>query len=215
MVDADSLPAHLEGPTDEQRLTLTPTGALFAFSPSEPDGTPARLQTVLSGLALPTVSSWIDQGHEYSDLFTLGMEKGWLQLVNRNMPAPDVKLDPFLSHVIASLSGDRKAALASVGGFCVGRTGYCQEDAEALCVAAADFSDFARRQRTRGWYGASYTASFHEDIAMLMPTTSFIPFWVDGTDYCLVLGGEPLINNPAFVELLWGIKHAGTRFAAR
>lgn len=215
MVDANTLPTHLECPSDEQRLTLTPTGVLFAFSQSEPDVTHARLQTVLSGLALPTVSSWIGQGAEHSSLLTQGMENGWLQMVNRNLSAPDVKLDPFLSHVIASLSGDRKAALASVGGFCVGHTGYCQEEAEALCVAAADFSDFARRQRTRGWYGASYTTSFHEDIAMLMPTTSFVPFWVDGTDYCLVIGGEPLINNPAFVELLWGITQAGTRFAVR
>ena len=55
--------------------------------------------------------------------------------------------------------------------------------------------------------------SFHEDIAMLMPTTSFVPFWIDRTDYCLILGGEPLINNPALVELIWGIKAAGARFS--
>jgi hypothetical protein len=36
---------------------------------------------------------------------------------------------------------------------------------------------------------------------------------VDGAGYWLVLGGEPLLNNPAMVELLWGIKAAGTRFA--
>ncbi|NTV86779.1 MAG: hypothetical protein HGA21_08560, partial [Burkholderiaceae bacterium] len=42
----------------------------------------------------------------------------------------------------------------------------------------------------------------------------FIPFWVDGAGYWLVLAGEPLLNNPALVELLWGIKEAGTRFTA-
>jgi hypothetical protein len=26
--------------------------------------------------------------------------------------------------------------------------------------------------------------------------------------------GEPLLNNPALVELLWSLKQAGTRFAA-
>jgi len=56
-------------------------------------------------------------------------------------------------------------------------------------------------------------ASFHEDIAMLMPTTSFVPFWVDGIDFCPVIAGEPLLNNPAFVELVWGIKASGARFA--
>jgi hypothetical protein len=57
-------------------------------------------------------------------------------------------------------------------------------------------------------------ASFHDDAAMLIPTVSFVPFWVDSVDYCLVLGGEPLINNPAFVELVWGIQASGRRFAS-
>ena len=92
-------------------------------------------------------------------------------------------------------------------------SGYTLVEAEALCVAAADFTEFAGRQRARGWQGASRMASFHEDVTMLMPTTSFVPFWVDGNDYCLVIAGEPLLNNPVFVELVWGIKTAGERFA--
>jgi hypothetical protein len=31
--------------------------------------------------------------------------------------------------------------------------------------------------------------------------------------YTLVVMGEPLINNPALVELLWGIKLAAAKFA--
>jgi hypothetical protein len=30
--------------------------------------------------------------------------------------------------------------------------------------------------------------------------------------YWLIVMGEPLLNNPALVELLWGIKQAGARF---
>jgi hypothetical protein len=29
-----------------------------------------------------------------------------------------------------------------------------------------------------------------------------------------IIGGEPLLNNAALVELLWGLKLAGTRFSA-
>ena len=31
----------------------------------------------------------------------------------------------------------------------------------------------------------------------------------------LILGGEPLLNNRALVELIWGIRTAGTKFAVR
>ena len=41
---------------------------------------------------------------------------------------------------------------------------------------------------------------------MLMPATSFIFLWIEGAGYWLVIEGEPLINNRAFVELIWGIK---------
>ena len=50
---------------------------------------------------------------------------------------------------------------------------------------------------------------------MLLPTTSFALFWVDGTGYWLIIGGEPLLNNTALVELIWGIRHAGDKFALR
>ena len=50
---------------------------------------------------------------------------------------------------------------------------------------------------------------------MLIPSVSFVPFWVDGVDYCLVLGGEPLTNNIALVELIWSIKSAAFRFTAQ
>lgn len=200
---------------DRLRLALTPCGVLYAFSQAEPERVQARLQTVLSAHELPTVEAWVRRASENPSLLEQGFACGWLHRVHRSLPAPDVKLDSFLSHVIGGLSGERKAALAASGGFCVGHVGYLQEQAETLCAAAADFSEFARRQRARGWYGASYMASFHKDVMMVMPTVSFVPFWVDGTDFCLVLGGEPLLNNPALVELIWGIKTAGARFASK
>lgn len=205
--------ARLARKDETQRLALTPEGVLYAFSLAVPDDIRARLQTVLSTDALPTVAAWCHQSPEHAALMEQGLATGWLHRVNRSLPAPEVKLDDFLSLVIGSLSGERKAALASSGGFCVGRTGYTQPEAEALCAAAADYSEFANRQLARGWPGAGRMVSFHEDAAMLMPTTSFVPFWVDGTDYCLVLAGEPLINNPAVVELVWGIKTSGARFS--
>jgi hypothetical protein len=103
--------------------------------------------------------------------------------------------------------------LASEGGFCLGRSGIDQDEADALSAAAADYSDFAARQARRGWSGAKGLVSFHVDADFLLPTFSFVPLWVDGAGYWLIVAGEPLLNNPALVELLWGVKAAGTRFA--
>ena len=86
-------------------------------------------------------------------------------------------------------------------------------EADALSAAAADYSDFAARQARRGWSGAKGLVSFHIDADFLLPTFSFVPLWVDGAGYWLIVAGEPLLNNPALVELLWGVKAAGTRFA--
>ena len=198
---------------EEPRLALTPAGVLYAYAQAAPAPNQALLQAVLAAPELPTLQDWLRRGAEHKAVLGLGLAQCWLHTVLRRPQAPDVRLDDFLPHVIGGLSGERKAALSASGGFCVGHTGYDSDEAEALCVAAADFSEFAQRQRTRGWAGASHMASFHDDAAMLIPTVSFVPFWVDGIDFCLVLGGEPLINNPAFVELVWGIQASGRRFS--
>lgn len=194
------------------RLTLTPAGVLHAFADHRPDDACLALQSILSQTTLPLESDWLSQGADRKELLELGLAQVWLQRVDRQLPAPDVRLDEFLSHVIRGLSGERKVALSSTGGFCIGHTGFELAQAEVLCAAAADHAEFMQRQRQRGWAVTSNMVAFHDDAAMLMPSTSFIPFWVDGVDYCLVIAGEPLINNPAFVELVWGIQVAGARF---
>ena len=102
--------------------------------------------------------------------------------------------------------------LASESGFCLGRAGVPQEEADVLSGAAADYSDFALRQARRGWAGAQRYVAFHGDAEMLLPAVAFVPLWVQGVGYWLILCGEPLLNNPALVELIWGIQEAGSRF---
>ena len=103
------------------------------------------------------------------------------------------------------------AALSSDEGFCLARVGYSEDEAETLCAAAVEFFDFAARQKQRGWRGGQ-AICMHEDLDMLMPRTTFMLFWVDGIGYWIIVGGEPLLNNNAFVELVWGLRAAGVRF---
>ena len=41
---------------------------------------------------------------------------------------------------------------------------------------------------------------------MLMPNTSIVFLWINKTGYFLIIEDEPLINNRAFVELVWVLK---------
>lgn len=199
--------------TANEWFILTPAGALHAFAQPQPGEVELTLQALLMGDKALDAAAWNEKASSANQLLRQVLEQGWVQRLQRPLQGPDAKLDDFLPHVIASLSGERRAVLASEAGFCLGRVGVDQDEAETLSAAAADYSSFAERQARRGWVGASRYVSFHEDPEFLLPSYSFIPFWVDGTGYWLIVAGEPLLNNSAFVELMWGIKEAGTRFA--
>lgn len=195
-------------------MVLTPTGALHAFAQPDPDAGALALQSLVSADRTLDAAAWAQQAANVPGLAARALTEGWVQQLPRPLQGPDTQLDDFLQHVIASLSGERRAVLASDGGFCLALTGMAQDEADALSAAAADYADFALRQSRRGWRGASRYVSFHNDPEFLLPSYSFVPFWVDGAGYWLVMGGEPLLNNPALVELLWGIKQAANRFKA-
>lgn len=200
-------------PAADPHLMLTPAGALHAFSERVPDETCAMLQTLMPQGAALRRTEWLVQAQGHRALLARALYEGWVHESTRELRAPDVRLDNYLPHAIGGLSGARMAALASDDGFCLARVGYSQDEADTLCVAAADFFDFVSRQKARGFKGTGRAVSFFEGIDMLMPTTSFTLFWVDGVGYWLILGGEPLLNNRALVELIWGIRNAGTKFS--
>lgn len=201
--------------TADPFLMLTPMGTLRAYAAAVPDETSAVLQTLMAEASAPRRSDWLKQAATHAEFLARALESGWIHEVSQPLHAPDAKLDNYLPHAIAGLSGTRTAALASGDGFCLARVGYSEEEAEALCAAAADLADFVTRQQQRGWTGSGRAVSFHEDIDMLLPATTLIMFWVDGTGYWLILGDEPLINNIAFVQLVWGLRAAGAKFATR
>jgi hypothetical protein len=198
--------------TENEWFMLTPAGVLRAFGSAKPDSTALALQALLTEDRSLDKATWIKKtAISDHDLQTM-LSACWVQSLRRPLQGPDAKLDDFLQHVIAALSAQRQAVLASESGFCLGRAGVDQDEADVLSAAAAAYSEFATRQSRRGWAGASGFVAFHLDPEFLLPSHSFVPFWVDDVSYWLVIMGEPLLNSPALVELLWGIKEAGTRF---
>lgn len=197
---------------DREWLMLTPRGALQVFAQASASTTEQALQLLLSTDAAMPTATWLARSGETPDVLNDAIERGWVQRLQQPMRGPDTQLDHFLQHVVASLSDERKAALASESGFCLGRAGLEADEADVLCAAAADYFDFAKRQTRRGWDISRHYVTFHRESHLLLPSHTFVPMWVDGVGYWLVILGEPLLNNPALVELLWGIKRAGSRF---
>lgn len=205
-------PTQAISDTDAVWLVLTPVGALKAFAQRQPDEPARALQALLNDSVTLTQATWLAKTPGAAELFESALGNAWIECLPRCIKGPEVRLDDFVQHVIVSLSGEHRAVLASETGFCLGRAGVSQDEADALSAAAADYSDFSQRQIRRGWAGVPRYVAFHADAEMLLPTVSFIPLWVEGVGYWLIVYGEPLLNNPALVELLWGIREAGNRF---
>lgn len=191
-------------------LTLTPTGTFWAFLHKNPDEKVLALQSILSHSKSPARAEWLESyRHEWLAEF---IEEGFIEELNEPLLAPKMALDGFLPYVVASLSGSRRAAIASNEGFCLAKIGYTQEEADRLCVAAADFFDFVMRQEQRGLDISGRALSLFGQVDLLMPEVSFVFLWIDGMGYVLILDSEPLTNNRAFVELVWAIKTSGLKF---
>ena len=198
---------------EDPYLMLTPEGVLYAFAEREPDETRAMLQTMLPRGAAMRRSEWLAQGPGYQPLLARAQHEGWVsEMEYEQKHELNLQLDSYLTHAIAGLSGSRRAAIASDQGFCLAYAGYSEREAETLSAAAVEFFDFAQRQRQRGFRGTGRAFSFYESVDMLMPTSSLVLFWVDGVGYWLILGGEPLLNNRALVEVIWSIRLTGSRY---
>lgn len=191
-------------------LMLTPAGVFEAFLRANPTPQQLALQDILSDKVSIKVGQWLTKySHEWLDEFA---EQGLVERLPQRLVASNMALDEFLPYVVASLSGSRRAAIASNEGFCLAKIGYTQEEADRLCVAAADFFDFVMRQEQRGLDISGRALSLFGQVDLLMPEVSFVFLWIDGMGYVLILDSEPLTNNRAFVELVWAIKTSGLKF---
>lgn len=198
---------------EDKYVILTPAGVLFAFADETPNEQQAALQAMLPTEAVIQAKQWSDTYSEtWLDTF---IEEGWAELIDQHLISPHNQLERFLPYVAASLSGSRRAAIASHEGVCLARTGFSPEEADNLSMAAADFYGFITRQRQRGWNNEGQAISFFSNIDMLMPRISFAFLWINGSGYWLILEDEPLLNNRAFVELIWGIKATTERMTER
>lgn len=189
---------------DNQYLALTPAGVLYAFSQKAANEQQQALQAILAPEGLMTAKQWVERHSEvWLDTF---LEENWVELLDSSLTAPSIELERFLQYVVASLSGNRRAAVGTPDKLCIARAGFSQKEAQDMCIAASDMFEFISRQQERRWGVEGQAISFFNTVDTLMPSINFIYLWINNTGYWLVLEDEPLLNNRAFVELVWGIK---------
>lgn len=193
-------------------LTLTAKGVFYAFLSPTPSQKQRALQALLSQKISLSTQDWLSTNTHA--LLDECVQEGLVERLDEALYAPIIPLDKFLPYVVASLSGSRRAAIASSEGFCLAKIGYSQEEADRLSVAAADFFDFFVRQEQRGLSLSGQALSLFCEVDLLMPKVSFVFLWIDEMGYVLILEDEPLTNNRAFVELIWAIKTASLKFLA-
>lgn len=193
-------------------LTLTAKGVFYAFLSPIPSQKQRALQALLSQKISLSTQDWLSTNTHA--LLDECVQEGLVERLDEALYAPIIPLDKFLPYVVASLSGSRRAAIASSEGFCLAKIGYSQEEADRLSVAAADFFDFFVRQEQRGLSLSGQALSLFCEVDLLMPKVSFVFLWIDEMGYVLILEDEPLTNNRAFVELIWAIKTASLKFLA-
>lgn len=193
-------------------LTLTAKGVFYAFLSPMPSQKQRALQALLSQKISLSTQDWLSTNTHA--LLDECVQEGLVERLDEALYAPIIPLDKFLPYVVASLSGSRRAAIASSEGFCLAKIGYSQEEADRLSVAAADFFDFFVRQEQRGLSLSGQALSLFCEVDLLMPKVSFVFLWIDEMGYVLILEDEPLTNNRAFVELIWAIKTASLKFLA-
>lgn len=188
-------------------VTLTPRGALHAFGDHDPMPAQRMLATLLGTPAAPSAADWTGADSMRAAVLEEACQRGWTQPIWRPLAAPAAAadLEGFLASRITHLSGSSRAVLASDGGARIAHGGYPTLEAELMSAMAADVLRLIVRQRSRRFQSRSRAVSFFGDEPVLLPDTTFVPFWVGDKGFCLILDNEPLLNNRALIDAIWAL----------
>ncbi|WP_286238650.1 hypothetical protein [Neptuniibacter halophilus] len=192
-----------------QFIQICPSGAFYATVGSEPDDARALLLQLLSSDAsLPFSHELIMELTDLDEaeakaLFDKLIDRNFIQLSKTPARVITESVEKILPELLVGLSDSGKVALADDHGFCLGSTGFEEEQAEALCALAADLSSLHERHslllnRDMQVMGESW--------GMLDPVgLSQIGFWVihlGHQRFVLIIDQMPRLNQNNFVDLL-------------
>ncbi len=197
---------------DQKEVTeffqVTPSGSYYATLSPEMDERRALLLQLLSAdthvpyfaAVLRKLTGMEDK--EAQELLNWLLDKGFIKLTESPEPIPTGSIEQLLPEYLPQLAEGR-VLLADQQGFCLGQTGYEDDEAEALAALSADIVLMHERHHRLlkeylGFNSVSWgllDAAGHSELG----------FWtihVGHQKFLLVLEGMPTLNRQSFVDLL-------------
>ncbi len=189
----------------------TPAGAYYAISSHHPD--PAR-QLLFSLMSKPKSRyltlqklqklSQIAEEQEALSLLHRSQKLGWLQGFDDRQYLPKERLEEVVPPLLAALSGSGKALLADEEGFYLATHGFAHEAAEEISALSADLASLHQRHSGLLQNNLSMASSAWAVVnAGGDSQLGFWPLYIGEQRFSLVISGLPVLNQPAFVELVW------------
>ncbi len=138
-------------------------------------------------------------------LFRL-QDMGLVQGLESPQTAPSGPLQEVLPELIPQLSSSGKALVADNQGLYVATSGFTHEAAEELSALGADLSMLYARhqgllQRNMGFRQQAWGLV----DAAGNSAVGFWPMHIGDTEFMLILGDMPRLNQAAFLNVVWGL----------
>jgi hypothetical protein len=194
-------------------VSPTPGGAYYAVA--GPGDEPYRrlLKALLQlnqtpALTIDGLRQWSGVGDDEKAMNVLHHLQGlgWVEGLEQPSDAPAGALEDLLPELLTGLSISGKALLADDQGFYVAARGFPHEAAEELSALSADIASLHERHKRllANNLGLS-TAAWGLVDAAGNSQVGFWPLFVGASRFVLVLGGVPRMNQPALLQLIWGL----------
>jgi len=194
-------------------LQPTPAGAYYAVA--HPDMNPERylLLNLMSSPAsrrgtMQDLLAWTAQASEQEALAVAyrAQERGWLEGFRQPQGPPPGALEPIVNRCLAALSSTGFGLLSDAQGFCIGSQGFDADASEFLAAVSADIASMHQRH-SRYLADASGTATGAWALVDMAGNSrvGFWPLFVGEQRFVLALGGLPILNHPALVEIVWAL----------
>lgn len=196
-------------------LLPTPAGAFYAVSGLESDPVRSLLLAILRHetsieLTEHSLAGWLHSDDKQANLETLYRAQS-LTLVQGFHQPQDISTRSLAEGLVGLLPGFSslgKALLVDWNGLSLAQSGLDPEASDMLCALSADLIAVQGRHAERlsatlglgnqGWaavdsYGSSRIGAW--------------PLFIGAERFMLVLVGEPRMNQPNFVKLIWLLTH--------
>lgn len=194
-------------------LAPTPAGAYFSVSGTEVSPARTFLQRVLAQresfeLNAENLMAQMTVGNEDDALSMLThlQKLGWVQAFKQPLEAPSGQLEKILPELLAPLSVAGKALLADEQGFYISSSGFPHETAEELSGLSASLATLHERYQgvLKNNLGEGSSAWGLVDAAG-NSQVGFWPMFVGEYRFALVIGGQPQLNQPTLIRLIWAL----------